>query len=417
MTFGALLDLAAIPRSTVRLLRHQENRYTAHLGTKGEYEMRRSSFLKFLSAVLPITLVVVIGAFADGSAQSLAGHSIGENHLKLNEFGTAAWQYDYGESTNATFNVGPNINISSATEKLTGKVVRLEASWSGRGKPQPAYFSDFKFGLTDLATIRQRLGSSGALPGSGSPVLSSSDGGVEISSFYEVANSQIIASFITKVGRDALVDLQRRYGAETFAHVAKVATLQSVVISDAAYFKSLRGTTSVFDVGYRPIVWEPAAALTMDAKREISLARIKPSQLPVPRVYSGPNNLPDLTGQSASFRTHQAKIADGMASGPSFAGEFAVIQIGCGSSCSNAFVGNVRTGEVFKLPKGGKDNLNLTLKYELSSRLMTAQWSEAETGKCFVEFFGFDDGEWVELLRRDIGSSDRCLASLAQNLR
>ncbi|MBP2562256.1 hypothetical protein J2T08_001676 [Neorhizobium galegae] len=377
----------------------------------------RPNFIWHLARLVPLAALLAIGAAVNVSAQTIAGYAIGENHLKLNELGNAEWQYDYGEYTSATFNVGPAISISSAVEKSTGKVVRLEASWSGRGKPQPAYFSDFKFGLTDLATIRQRLGSSGALPGSGAPVLSSSDGGVEISSFYEVANSQIIASFITKVSRDALVDLQRRYGAETYAHVAKVATLQSVVISDAAYFKSLRGTTSIFDVGYRSIAWEPAAALTMDAKREISLARIKPSQLPVPRVYSGPNNLPDLTGQSSSFRTHQAKIADGMASGPSFAGEFAVIQIGCGSSCSNAFVGNVRTGEVFKLPKGGKDNLNLTLKYELSSRLMTAQWSEAETGKCFVEFFSFDDGEWVELLRRDIGSSDRCLASLAENLR
>ncbi|CDZ32721.1 Hypothetical protein NGAL_HAMBI1145_14890 [Neorhizobium galegae bv. officinalis] len=377
----------------------------------------RPNFIWHLARLVSLAALLAIGAAGNVSAQTIAGYAIGENHLKLNELGNAAWQYDYGEYTSATFNVGPAISISSAVEKSTGRVVRLEASWSGRGKPEPAYFSDFKFGLTDLATIRQRLGSSGALPASGSPVLSSSDGGVEISSFYEVANSQIIASFITKVSRDALVDLQRRYGAETYAHVAKVATLRSVVISDAAYFKSLRGTTSVFDVGYRPIAWEPAAALTVDAKREISLARIKPSQLPVPRVYSGPNNLPDLTGQSASFRTHQAKIADGMASGPSFAGEFAVIQIDCGSSCSNAFVGNVRTGEVFKLPKGGKDNLNLTLKYELSSRLMTAQWSEAETGKCFVEFFSFDDGEWVELLRRDIGSSDRCLASLAQNLR
>ncbi|NTI78576.1 hypothetical protein [Rhizobium rhizogenes] len=377
----------------------------------------RPDFIWHFARLLPLAALLAIGAAGSVSAQTIAGHAIGENRLKLNELGNAAWQYDYGEYTNATFNVGPAISISSAVEKSTGKVVRLEASWSGRGKPQPAYFSDFKFGLTDLATIRQRLGSSGALPGSGSPVLSSSDGGVEISSFYEVGNSQVIASFVTKVSHDALVDLQRRYGSETYAHVAKAAVLKSVVISDSSYFRSLRGTTSVFDVGYRPIAWEPAAALTTDAKREISLARVKPSQLPVPRVYSGPNNLPDLTGQNASFRTYQAKIADGMASGPSFAGEFAVIQISCGTSCSNAFVGNVRTGEVFKLPIGGKDNLNLTLKYELSSRLMTAQWSEAETGKCFVQFFSFDDGEWVELLKHDIGSADRCLASLAQNLR
>lgn len=379
--------------------------------------MQCPSFSKFLLTVLPVAAVAVLGGFADSSAQTIAGHSIGEDSSKLNEFGNAAWQYDYGKYTNATFNLGPAISISSTVEKSTGKVARLEANWTGRGQPQPAYFADFNFGQTTLADIRQRFGSLGALPGSGSPVLSTSDGGVAISGFYEVANSEVVASFVTKISHDTLVDLQRRYGVEIYAHVAKVASLQSIVISDAAYFRSLRGTTSAFDIGYRPIAWEPAAALTTDAKRKLSLARIKPSQLPVARIYSGPNNLPDLAGQSASFRAYQAKIADGMAAGPSFAGEFAVIQIGCGTNCSNAFVGNVRTGEVFKLPVGGKDNLNLSLKYELSSRLMTAQWSEPETGKCFVQFFSFDDGEWVELLKHDVGSSDRCLASLAQNLR
>lgn len=377
----------------------------------------RPNFILHFARMAPLAALLAIGVPGNVLAQTIAGHAIGENRLKLNELGDAVWQYDHGEYTHTAFNLGSAISISSAIEKSTGKVVRLEANWVGQGQPHSAYFADFKFGQTTLVEIRQRLGSSGALPGSGSPVLSTSDGGVAISSFYEVANSEIVASFVTKVSRDALVNLKRQHGAEAYAYVATVATLESVVISSADYFKSLRGTTSVFDIGYRPIAWEPATALTTDVKREISLARIRPSQLPVPRVYSGPNNLPDLTGQRTAFRSYQAKIADGMASGPSFAGEFAVIQIGCGQSCSNVFVGNVRTGEVFRLPIGGKDNPNLTLRYELSSRLMIAQWSQAKTGKCFVQFFSFDDGEWVELLTHDIGSSDRCLASLAQNLR
>ena len=106
-----------------------------------------------------------------------------------------------------------------------------------------------------------------------------------------------------------------------------------------------------------------------------------------------------------------------MAAGPTFAGEFAVIQIGCGTSCSNAFLGNVRTGELFQLPIGGENNMNLALKYELSSRLMTAQWSDADTGKCFIQFFSFDDGEWIELLKQDIGASEKCLISVSPNLR
>lgn len=67
--------------------------------------------------------------------------------------------------------------------------------------------------------------------------------------------------------------------------------------------------------------------------------------------------------------------------------------------------------------RGGRANLDLTLKYELSSRLMTAQWSDSESGECVIQFYGFDDGEWIELLKHKVGASDQCLTSLSQNLR
>lgn len=355
---------------------------------------------------------------AEGSsAQTIAGYAIGENRSRLEEHGRIAWEYSYGEYTNGTFSLQNGIKLSSTSETSTGKLVRLEAGWTDKGRPQLAYFSDFRFGQTTLADIRGRLGSSGALPGRGSPVLTATDGGVTISSFYEVAGSEVIAVFTTKVSRAALIDLQRRYGSDAYAHVAPAARLDSFVIWDAAYFRSVRGAAYTFDTGYRPIVWQPTVSLPAETKRAISLSRIKPSQLPVARVYSGPNNLPDFSGQSATFRNLRTKISDGMAAGPTFAGEFAVIQIGCGTSCSNAFLGNVRTGELFQLPVGGENNMDLALKYELSSRLMTAQWSDAETSKCFIQFFSFDDGEWIELLKQDIGASDKCLISVSQNLR
>ncbi|MGA1834283.1 hypothetical protein [Rhizobium wenxiniae] len=351
------------------------------------------------------------------SAQTIAGYAIGENRSRLEEHGRIAWEYGYGEYTNGTFSLQNGTKLSSTSETSTGKLVRLEAGWTDKGRPQLAYFSDFRFGQTTLADVRGRLGSSGALPGRGSPVLTATDGGVTISSFYEVAGSEVIAVFTTKVSRASLIDLQRRYGSDVYAHVASAAMLDSVVIWDAAYFRSVRGAPYTFDTGYRPIVWQPTVSQPAEAKRAISLARIKPSQLPVARVYFGPNNLPDFSSQSATFRNFRTRISDGMAAGPTFAGEFAVIQIGCGTSCSNAFLGNVRTGELFQLPVGGENNMNLALKYDLSSRLMTAQWSDADTGKCFIQFFSFDDGEWIELLKQDIGASEKCLTSASQNLR
>ena len=374
--------------------------------------LKASGVAQLLSAVGGIWLVFAGSA----SAQSIAGHTIGENRSKLEEIGPASWEYGFGQYGNATFKIGNGVSLSGTTEKSTGKVVRLEATWSGQGQPQLAYFSDFRFGQTSLAAIRRHFGSSGALPGSGSTALSTSDGGVAISSFYEVENSTVVATFITKINRDGLLSLQRKYGTDTYAYVAQAAMLDSVVLSDAAYFKDFRGTPRVFDAGYRPIAWEPTISLSTEPRREIALGRIKLSQLPVARIYSGPNNGPDFTGQSASFRIYRTRIADSVSNGPTFAGEFAVAQIDCGAGCVNAFVGNVRTGEVFKLPIGGDDYPNLTLKYELSSRMMIAQSSEVETAKCYVRFLSFDDGEWVELLKKDIGPSSRCQISLTQNL-
>jgi hypothetical protein len=48
---------------------------------------------------------------------------------------------------------------------------------------------------------------------------------------------------------------------------------------------------------------------------------------------------------------------------------------------------------------------------------MTAQWSDADSGECAIQFYAFDDGEWIELLTHKVGKSDQCSTSLSQNLR
>ncbi len=358
--------------------------------------------------------VVVLHPPSEAVAQVVAGHSIGEDRNKLDGI---AWQNSFGGYVGGKFKAANGIEVSATSEQSTGKLVRLEAKWDGKGLRQLAYFSDFRFGQTTLADIKKRFGNLGLLPAGGSSVLSTPDGGVTISNFYEISGSTTIATFVTKIGRAALLDLKRRHGADTYAHMETVATLNSMAISDAVYFKNLRGTTSIADVGYSPIAWTPMSSSADKSKRQILLSRIKSTQLPVARVYSGPRNLPDLSGQNSTVRAYQDRIAQRMAEGPAFAGEYAVIQIDCGTRCSNAYVGNVRTGEVFKLPVGGRTNLDLALKYELSSRLMTAQWSGAGSGECAIQFFSFDDGEWIELLKHEIGDSRGCSMSLSYNLR
>ncbi|WFU50733.1 hypothetical protein [Sinorhizobium terangae] len=315
-----------------------------------------------------------------------------------------------------TFGIASSVELSGTFQNSTGDIVYLEAKRSAQTDASPAYFADFRFGQTKLADIRSRFGSAGMLFKGSPPAYATPDGGVAITSNYEVADTNVIASFVSKVSPIALVTLKNRHGTDVYTHVAKFASLDTVIISDADYFKSLRGSAFVFDEGYHPIAWQEASVPTVPSK-QISLARIKPAQLPAYRIYSGPINAPDFTDRDSSYRSFQTRIADGMANGPNFAGEFAVIQIGCGTGCSIAFVASVRTGEVFRLPLGGEDNMYLSLEYQLDSRLMIAQWAENEASNCYVEFLGFKDGEWTQLLKHEVGSSEQCYNAVAENLR
>lgn len=123
-------------------------------------------------------LSLILGGRA--SAQSIAGHFIGENRSNLEN---VSWQNSFDGYVDGTFNAANGVKVSITSEKSTEKLVRLEAAWDGRGLSQLAYFSDFRFGKTTLAAIRQRFGNLGIMPASGSPVVSTSDGGVAISSF------------------------------------------------------------------------------------------------------------------------------------------------------------------------------------------------------------------------------------------
>lgn len=202
------------------------------------------------------------------------------------------------------------------------------------------------------------------------PAAATIDGGVAIVSSYEISGSNVIVSFTSKVSATSLADLKQRFGDDMYADVDAVATLESTIIADANYLKLVRGGKIVYDVGYTPVVWENATAAA-DGGRQISLARVSPAQLPVQRIYKGPVNAPYFT--DASARNFQTRISEGMAAGPAFAGEYAVIQVGCGNGCSIAFAASVRTGEVTRIPVDDEAALYLDLQYQIDSRLLITQ--------------------------------------------
>lgn len=95
------------------------------------------------------------------------------------------------------------------------------------------------------------------------------------------------------------------------------------------------------------------------------------------KYYSGPVVTPDFNGRDAWARNHRTRIRDGVLGGVNFAGRFAVVEIGCGTSCRFAYVVDVSNGKVFSFPYGGEEQYELGLVYSSDSRLMRATWRKA----------------------------------------
>jgi hypothetical protein len=92
--------------------------------------------------------------------------------------------------------------------------------------------------------------------------------------------------------------------------------------------------------------------------------------------------LPQFNGRDAAYRNFRTRITNGLKEGPNFAGHFALIGIGCGTSCLFAYVADARTGEVLSFPYGGEENYEMRLEYRLESRLVRVTWADLDSGAC-----------------------------------
>ncbi len=364
-----------------------------------------------------VTLAACVGAsviFSPAHAQTIAGHAIGEDGSKLEADPRASSSELTTEYTTIELSSPNGTDVTATYQNGSRKIIQIEAT---RRLSQPGasgQFGKFEFGKTSLSEIRSHFGSKGLLFTGVAPATATPDGGVTIVSSYEVQGTSIIASFVFKISASSLRELKQRFGEDMYAHLDGVALLESTEVADIDYLKDTRGTELVYDVGYAPIMWENAISPVGEA-RQISVARISPAQLPVHRIYNGPINAPYFT--DASARNFQTRIAEGMAGGATFAGEYAVIQVGCGTGCSIAYVASVRTGEVSRIPIDDEAAQYLDLKYQIDSRLLVTQSARGAASKCQMQFFTMDDGEWISLLEHDIGPTESCYNSIAQNLR
>ncbi|MCZ7502206.1 hypothetical protein [Agrobacterium sp. ST15.13.015] len=127
------------------------------------------------------------------------------------------------------------------------------------------------------------------------------------------------------------------------------------------------------------------------------LSFLSMDRFPVSGIYAGPVRLPDFKGRDRDFAIFRTRITNGMKAGVNFSGQYAITQIGCGSSCSIAFVGDLKTGQQFPFPYGGDEAGPMTLKHSADSLLLIVTRRDGD--QCVLESMIFNGRTWESLAK------------------
>ncbi|NTE68416.1 hypothetical protein G6M85_22750 [Agrobacterium tumefaciens] len=176
------------------------------------------------------------------------------------------------------------------------------------------------------------------------------------------------------------------------------------------------------EYGYQ-MRWHACEVTSYKQERAVGIApsatfrRPDLSSYPARGRLSGKTVMPDFKGRDREFNSFRTRIRDGMRQGPNFAGQYTLIQIGCGTGCSFVIVANNQTGRPGSFPRGGEEHMYLSLDFRRDSRLVAAQWLNYETNTCVVEFFDFDRDTWKPVATTNVGNDETCTRTIAENLK
>lgn len=124
------------------------------------------------------------------------------------------------------------------------------------------------------------------------------------------------------------------------------------------------------------------------------------------RVFQGQVHLPDFAGRDRKYADFRTRIRAGMSTGPDFAGHYAIVQIGCGTECTLAFVGDVATGQVYDFPYGGEEYRQMQIIRSPKSNDLTVVWIADE--HCHRDLLTWNGASFTSTGRMDLGPSEFC---------
>ncbi|TAY13754.1 MULTISPECIES: hypothetical protein [Rhizobium] len=363
----------------------------------------------FAAALSAFLLSTASTAFA----QSMSGISVGGDRQQLDSIGSRPVATEaMGPHTIEKYKLSGGNELSVTYHRASGKIVYLETDWGGETAGAFSDFEGFKFGKTTLSEIRTKLGSNGMSFKDRPPATPTTDGGLALFNSYEVNGSGTIATFVTSFSAATVKSIKEK-GSDP--NIGDIATLEAVIVGEKVYLETIWGSDKLTSPNYSAIDWPGNGPGQESKSSPTAFKKPDATDFPVGRVYRGKTAKPDFSGSNAHFRDFRTRIRQGMAGGPGFAGEYSVIQFGCGTGCSAVIVASNKTGRPYSFPRGGEDNMYLTLKYQLDSRLMVAQWGSYDSGKCIMEYFDFANGIWSAIARREIGPLDACYKDIEEN--
>lgn len=124
--------------------------------------------------------------------------------------------------------------------------------------------------------------------------------------------------------------------------------------------------------------------------------QINPRDYFVP-VYTGPRAKPDFTGEGRQYLHFRTAITEGFRDNPLSAGHYTVITVGCGTSCSFHWIGDVRSGKILPFPVGGEDYPETEIITKPDARLMVVKWGAYGDDDCHARLYALTNGQFKQI--------------------
>ncbi len=192
--------------------------------------------------------ILFVAATGNARAQSLDGFVVGtEAASQLAARPKPQREGAVGDDRAGAWDLGHGLTLSVTWSPASGKVVFVEKDWD-KGSPTAASgVPGLIFGLEHLSDIRERFGSN--VFGFRSNVAQVTPDGLAFANCFEIADhGDLVLVVVSVIHKDQLAAFKQHPDSGQ-------ATLETVILADRNYLRSLWGAEMQPDPKYHPIEW------------------------------------------------------------------------------------------------------------------------------------------------------------------